>query len=54
MKNSLWNAKRGCRPEVLADEVIGLKIEAVARARVKTPREDYISHKEMEIFLNTL
>ncbi len=40
--------------EALMDELADLRIEAVARARMATPRKDYKSRKEMESFLDSL
>ena len=42
------------RYEALMDELADLRIEAVARARINTPRKDYISLKEMNAFVDSL
>ena len=42
------------RYEALMDELTDLRIEAVARARINTPRKDYISLKEMNAFVDSL
>jgi antitoxin StbD len=42
------------RYEALMDELEDLRIEATARARLATPREDYISEKNMDAFLDSL
>lgn len=40
--------------EALRDELFDLHIEAIARARISTPRENYISAKEMGVFVDKL
>lgn len=40
--------------EALRDELVDLHIEAVAPARTSTPRENYISAKEMSTFVDKL
>lgn len=42
------------RYEALMEELEDLRIEATARARLATPREDYISKKDMDAFLESL
>jgi antitoxin StbD len=42
------------RYEALMDELADLRIEAVARARIDTPRKDYISMQEMNTFVDSL
>lgn len=40
--------------ETLSDELFDRHIEAVASARIRTPRENYISAKEMGAFVDKL
>ncbi len=42
------------RYEALLDELADLRIESVARARTNTPRKDYVSRNEMNVFLDSL
>jgi antitoxin StbD len=42
------------RYEALLDELADLRIESIARVRANTPRKDYLSRKEMNVFLDSL
>ncbi|MGL4635566.1 MAG: type II toxin-antitoxin system Phd/YefM family antitoxin [Beijerinckiaceae bacterium] len=42
------------RYEAMMDELADLRIEAIARARMETPRKDYISSKDMDAFVDSL
>jgi antitoxin StbD len=42
------------RYEAMIDELADLRIEAVARARLETPRKDYVSRKDMDAFVDSL
>jgi antitoxin StbD len=42
------------RYEALIEELEDLRIEAVARARLDTPRKKYISRKDMDAFTESL
>ena len=42
------------RYEAMMNELADLRIEAVARSRLATPPEDYISLKEMNAFVDSL
>ena len=42
------------RFEAMMDELADLRIEAVARSRLATPPEDYISLEEMNAFVDSL
>ncbi len=42
------------RYEALLDELADLRIESVARSRLATPAEDYISLKDMNTFVDRL
>ncbi len=42
------------RYEAMMDELADLRIEAVARARAATPRNEYLTRKEMDAFLDSL
>lgn len=42
------------RYEALIDELADLRIEAVARSRLATPTEDYISLEDMNTFVESL
>ena len=40
--------------EALLDELVDLRVEAAARARIATPRKDYLSQADMNAFLDSL
>ncbi len=42
------------RYEALMDEMADLRIEAVARSRISTPRKDYVTRKDMDSFVDSL
>ena len=42
------------RYEAIMDELADLRIQEVARSRLATPSEDYISLEEMKIFVDRL
>jgi antitoxin StbD len=42
------------RYEAMMDELADLRIEAVVRARIATPRQEYVSGKDMEAFVDSL
>lgn len=42
------------RYEALIEELEDLRIEAVARARLATPRKNYVSLKDMDTFIESL
>ena len=42
------------RYEAMMDELADLRIEAVARERMLTPRKDYVSRKDMDAFVDSL
>ncbi len=42
------------RYEALIEELEDLRIEAVARARLATPRKNYVSRKDMDVFVESL
>ena len=42
------------RYEALIEELEDLRIEAVARARLATPRKNYLSRKAMDAFVDSL
>ena len=42
------------RYEALMDELADLRIEALARSRIATPSEDYISLEDMNAFVESL
>jgi antitoxin StbD len=42
------------RYEAMMDELADLRIEAVARSRLETPRKDYVSRKDMDAFVDSL
>jgi antitoxin StbD len=42
------------RYEALIEELEDLRIEAVTRARLGTPRKNYVSRKDMDAFIESL
>lgn len=42
------------RFEAMMDELADLRIDAVARARMATPRADYLARKDIDAFLESL
>jgi antitoxin StbD len=42
------------RYEALMDELVDLRIEALARERLGAPAEDYISEDQMDAFIDSL
>ena len=42
------------RYEALIDELEDLRVEAVARARLSTPKKNYVSQKQMNDFIENL